>query len=217
MPWRPRAAAARWLSDLRTVLAFLREHRGVPRAAHDRLAELARDKHVLVATRPPGATDGPPCAVTVIQPGGRHHLGARRLVRRRPPRRARGAAAGPRRGGPRRHGGARRRVAGGPARRKHLRAARDGGCRRRGLCPPGARVGVARRPLRAAWPFVLPPLLGLAIRSVVRLWLRRQPAHLDGQPVQRERQALNYQVIRPRWNRAESRHFPGRQPCGAVL
>ena len=70
MPWRPRAAAGRWLSDLRTVLAFLREHRGVPRAAHDRLAELARDKHVLVATRPPGATDGPPCAVTVIQPGG---------------------------------------------------------------------------------------------------------------------------------------------------
>jgi hypothetical protein len=70
MLWRLRAAAGRWLRDLRTVLSFLREHHGVPREARDRLAELARDKHVLVATRLPGATDGPPCAVTVIQPGG---------------------------------------------------------------------------------------------------------------------------------------------------
>jgi len=183
VPWRPRAAAGRWLSDLRTVFAFLREHRGVPRAAHDRLAALARDNLALVATRLPGATDGPPCAVTVIQPGGAItsvHAGWF-------------GAALPDEREARLQGHAEAVRAAMVALAVALPAVRLVASTSVLLATAVAGVAAYARLapeagwraalFRAAWPFLLPPLLGLAIRLVVRLWLRRQLAHLDGQPV----------------------------------
>ena len=186
MPWRPLAAAGRWLRELRTVLAFLREHRGAARVARDRLAELARDKHVLVATRLPGTTDGPPYAMTVIQPGGAiTSVHAGWFVAAPPDEREARLQA---------HAEAVRAAMEAlavalPAVRLVASAsvlAATAGAGVTAYIDLVPEAGWRAALLRAAWPFLLPPLLGLVIRLAARLWLRRQLARLDGQPVAAE-------------------------------
>ena len=185
MPWRPRAAAGRWLSDLRTVLAFLPEHRGVPRAAHRLRLARAGAGQARPGRHAPPRRHGRATLRRDRHPARRgHHLWCTPAGSAPPsPTSARrGCRPTPRRSAP-------------PWWRSPSRCRRSGSsqappcCSRRRL--PASRPMPAWSPSRGGAPPSFAPrgrsccrrCFGLAIRSVVRLWLRRQLAHLDGQPV----------------------------------